>query len=426
MWRKRSIAYAPLIAFLPGFAISWPVTMLYFEVVSPGAGHHNAGSFTPYLAGGERYQLCLLVFVLGYGAVTWLQEYGRTSASDLMIVSDNRCEWRLVQFAMLSAAVGPLATVMESDGVLRLFFGGLRNYGSALVFLAGYRWAVLRRGQRLFVVVGLAVVAVVNTIGNARGYALYPLASALVGYFFARDVVPRTKAIVLGVVVLTFPLYLVMGNQTRLVLGSIGLDDPLARASVLSQALEGRIQFETGGYMEDAMARLFLTGGQAIINENWGKVSLLDFDFFGFSDEAWHSLLPAYAFGKAAEGKYVGSARLRDYGFNVDERTSYEVSMVGSLYGYGGLWMVFMGGLLAAAIHRSLLAMWVRRKSVGTAGLARIAGGVAVNMWGWNVDVVSHVRSHLWTLAYVTLATWAIVFLRYVIKRATLGPPEAR
>ncbi|MFN0063706.1 MAG: hypothetical protein ACKVPX_14465 [Myxococcaceae bacterium] len=396
----RRLELAPVVGFLPGLLSSWPLAGLYFLHFSPHATYVNRFGETPLLYQGEWVQLCLAVFVVPYFVFIWPLLRPRSEEANTVPESID-FEWWLLAVGLVSVNLGWLISVTPLGSALVLAGNALRNFFTGFCILAGLRWNRWSPFRKQVIAVALLACLAANTLANARGYAINPLLVAVLGYALARDVARRRQVILFGALLALLPLYLAVGNQTRLALHSVGFANIEERTAVMSRALRGDLQHgEGGGFVEDAMRRQYSAGGHSLIIQDWGRVSLSDFNVLQFVREGLRVLLPAFLFGQAESLTYTGTEILLDYGWLITTGNSVEVSMVGSLFHQGGLVMVGLGGVLLAVLHRALAALIQRKHQ-----LAALAGVVALlSLWGYNLDFIAYGRGLVWGMFYALLA----------------------
>jgi hypothetical protein len=417
IWRWRGMESAPILVFLPGVAISWPVTTLYFAAFLPQGGYYDAYRETRYLEACLELQVTVLVFVMGFAAgALWV---GRSPKAPDRFTrgASPAVEWGLILLALFSATLGWIYNVAGGGKAVSLVANGCRNYFTPLTFIAGYRWMNLSFRKRGLVLGFLLFSAAVNTLGNARSQALWPLILLAFGYLLAPDVSRRKKQLFLGLGLALLPLYLVLGNQTRKSMHRGGFDALGSRAEILGDALRtGDLAYEHEGPLSDLMGRMFSAGGHTLIRENWEHPERLEFDAVDFTAELIRSLAPGFLEGRQVEGQYTGSAILRNYGFLINEVTSVEVSLIGSLFTYFGLPSVLVGGLIFGLFLSLLCRVFGSSGWSATWRLAFLAGTCSMSAWGYNVDIITNIRGIVWALLYLLVVLVAIQGIH-----ATLG-----
>ena len=396
---------------LPGIVVSWPIALTYFAWVYPGASTSTTWGVHRILVDGYRLQLAVLVFLLAYAVGAWptLARMRRRERHPSLLEGPLQPgEWGLTLLALVAITVGWGVPLLGASEPVRFVSNALRNYYSSLFFVTGIRWFRYSPAQEAVVVAVLVASAVVNTVANARGLALMPVLLLLGGVVANPGLrLKRRLAIVLVVASLT-PAYTVLGNQTRLALGTLGTGDLTGRVGVMRDAVAGGMLSEQGGVLQDTFVRFFGTGGHAIIQAHWDDPSFERLDAEQFASELLQGFLPGFLFGTAERPVYTGSAMLRDYGFLITDQTSVEVSLIGSAFFTAGLPGVAIVGLLMALINCGLISIIGRgRPSLYKVVIA--AGMVLTNFLAFNVDIIQISRSFWWMAVYQGGAYFVLV-----------------
>lgn len=409
-WGRGTLRFAVLAAILPGIVVSWPLTSIYLALFFPEAMYLNQRGEFPLLRDGYRLQVAVTVFLVAYAVAVWPTakwrprggENERSLAGPLAPE-----EWPLTLAAIAAVTGGWLAPMLDAPDAVQFVANGARNYLGALFFATGLRWHAYSTQRKWIVLGALTVSAFVNTIANSRGFAVLPFLMLGGGALMARETTSRTRWIVTAMAVAALPVYAVVGNQTRLALGTIGLGNFEGRASVLASALQGDLRMEHGGYVHDTAVRMFGTGGHALIQTHWDEPWLERFDLERYVSELGAAVMPAFLFGRVEGAQYSGTSILRDYGFFITENTSVEVSLVGSLFLAAGLPGVACGALLIGLLNCAVVRMLNQgRYSVLKVVLA--AGLVFVNLNAFNLDLIQDVRAGWWMAFYQTIVVTAV------------------
>ena len=242
-----TISASPVLGFIPWLAVTWPVTMIYFAMVSPDATYVTMFGTVPFLLRADVVLTAVLVFLCGYCVGLSPVLLGHRKA-ELAPAEQGKFDagWWLAAIGSIAMMLACAISAVGIQGRILFVANGLRNYLTGLVFSAGYRWKSLSRGRRLFITVALVATGVVNTIANARGLAVLPFLFVLGGYLISPATTRRARVILVAGALSAIPVYIVVGNQTRIVLGSVGYEDFDQRANVLTDALSGNIAYEGG------------------------------------------------------------------------------------------------------------------------------------------------------------------------------------
>jgi hypothetical protein len=430
-WKRYGIAAAPVLAFLPGFAISWPLTTIYFAAFYPDAGYETLHKSVRCLELAAGIQCCLLLFLVGYWGGLSLppaqSPLARATPVKEPLDRESPLDWPLVFWGLIAVTAGWGVFLGGQSAAVALVGNGLRNYFTGLLVIAGLRWSAWGRLRRILVLAVLAASGLVNTLANARGLAAWPVLMLVFGYLLSPRASRRWKTGLVITVTLLFPLYIVFGNQTRKSNMRVGFNDLGVRAQVLQDALTtGDLQYDTTGPVSDLMGRLFSAGGHTLISENWDRTERLEFDGALFLQELVRAQVPGFLKDSGSDGHYLGNSILRDYGFVIDESTSVETSLIGALFVCFGLPSVLLGGLLLGAIHGSIAAWASSERRVGSAArLAVLAGISSVNAWGYNVDFIGNLRGIIWEALYVSAAYALVWCIGRVLQAGTAHAPGA-
>lgn len=402
--RRGALAWSPVIFFLPGIAVSWPLTTVYFAIFSPEAEAIDGGARV--LQHADRLQVSVFVFLCAYlaaGVVAQLihparkaRDEGerRPEASRLF----TRIDEVIIAAGAVAVTAGWVAAVPGVPVDVSFVLNATRNYFSPLMFVAGYHHRRVPRWLRLAVLGAMALSLAVHTLANSRGYALWPFVLFAAGYCVSplqrRGTIRRLA--LLGIV--AFPAYMIVGNQTRAVFGTVGLTDVSDRAAVLSEAMRGEVAAD-GPMLDPVMLRLFSSGGNALVAANWD--SRVGFDADEFASDLIAGVLPSFAGGRKS-GRYFGSSVLSSYGFTISDETSVDTSLVGSLVYAGGPFGLALGASLIGALHVVLARCVAARAPRGGVPLGLTAVFVSGTAWAYNTDLVMHVRGLLWSAVYVS------------------------
>ena len=412
-----ALSAAPVLGFLPWLAVTWPATVIYFAVASPDATYLTSLGPVPFLLRAEVLLFAVLLFLGGYGAGIAPVLLGHQRQTPALPRADEiDVEWWLIVVAAIAITMDCAVAVANIHGTVRFIANGLHSYLTGMVFLAGYRWRTLSRSQRLLVVLTLSSSGIVYTVANSRGTAVLPLAVVVFGYVVSPGTTRRARVILLTSVLVALPIYTVVGNQTRIKLGSIGFRDFDQRAEVLADALSGNIIYQDGGFLEDTMGRLYSVGGHALLVANWDRMKIQEFDLAQFGIEFAEAMLPTYLVGSKDfdSYRYVGHQVLRNYGFLITEETSVEVTLIGSLCAAGGPLLVALGGLVLGLFH--LLLIRVTDQFRLRAWTVPFAGCLfATGMFVHTIDIIQLVRTYLWAILYTGIVIQVCMFLAHKV-----------
>lgn len=416
-----AISASPILGFVPSLAVTWPVTVIYFSLVSPDSVYLTLLGPVAFLLRADVLILAVLVFTAGYGIGLAPILLGRRKPAPAPYSErPSDSEWWIAAVGTIANTLGCLANLVGVQGPVLFVANVLHNYLWGLVFPAGYRWRTLTRGRRLFMTVTLAATGILYTIANARGLAVLPIAFVIGGYLISPEATRRARVTVVTLTLLLTPIYAVIGNQTRIALQSIGFENFEQRASVLAESLSGDIVYEKGGFLEDTMGRLFSTGGHALVAIHWDRMTLQDFDVDLFARESVTAMVPAVFLKPEERERQTGNAMLRQFGFMITDETGVEVSLIGSLCAAGGPEFIALGGLFVGLLHLALIRIIARFRTrpwaLPFAG-SMFAAGLIVHTF----DLIQLVRTYFWACICVGIALQVCVLLEHLLKGALIS-----
>lgn len=406
------------VFFLTWFAMSWPFTSIYAAVFSPHMSYSTLHDVREFLTGNTRLQLVVLLFLAVYVPIVVMLITPRPGTSIAFYVTTRHAK----RFALLALAIvfvflgaNALSKVRPLPGPLQYIADGAYLYLRGLPFVVGATFPFLAFGVRVAAIAFLLMTGFFYTLGNVREFAVFPVAMLLGGLLFVSRMTNRWKFIVLVMLALAFPTYLVVGETTRAMLGTIGFKNLERRVETLGRWQE---MFSKGGGVTRAFGRLFNTGGHTLVTLMPENYPYLEFSAPRYVVETFQRWVPGRIF---YQPYYSSTGLLRSYDFNITDKTSVELSFLGSLWMIGGPVPVVIGTAVMAMIHVVLarLLMLILRFSPSYAILMTAMLSPEI-LWAVNSDIITNIRNIVWRLAAAT-AMYFIVF-RPVIGRDS--PPQ--
>ena len=409
--RKGTLAAMIPVLFVPYLLLAWPVATIYFAIFHPASAYyHVKGGDVSYFEAGVRVQLCVTLFITAYFSVMFIalrnkgfQDEGPLSNPRLLA---------LVSLGMVSSIIffHTFTRVVRLGGVLMYLVNVLYIHCYGLIFIVG---ALIKRLPVILIILGVAALGAAvffYTIGNARGFALFPVALFFVGLLFFSDISRKTKIILVICVILFFPTYVVIANTTRVLLGTVGFEEGVAyRFKTLKQWREAKSERSAASF---TFGRLFFTGGHSIISRTPSEHPYRYFLPQLFVREAFESLIPGVLYFRPY---YRGTLILLDYGFTiVPGVTSVEVSMIGNLWLMGGYFPVFFGGITLGLLH--WLLVWILRRSWAISKMkAFIYFSIFSHalFWAPNNDLIGHLHTVVYRIV--------LAFVLYHVMRLVIG-----
>ena len=405
---KGSLAAMIPVLFLGYLAMAWPVSVLYFSIFAPeNAYYSNFGITTSMFEGGVKIQLSVLIFLVGYALTVSPALRKEVKTYDLSA-------YKLKPFAILITVLGlliiifnGLVKVVAVGDFLTYVANGMYNYFWGLMFITGVFFHKFKVYFRCLVVIVLIGMLLFYTVGNARGLALFTSAMFVFGLLFFSGFSKKVKLILFISLLFLFPMYVVIGNTTRVLTGEIGFEDFTYRLGLLK---EWQSVAEQQSSLQQTFGRLFYTGGHAVILRTPSEVDFRSFEIARFLGDMVKSLFPM---GLFMDTHYRGTTVLLDYGFNIiPGENSVEVSLMGGLWLLGGWPAMFLGGIMIGLLHRWL--MWlVKPRSTSPSpikGYLYFSVFAPVLVWGTNWGAIDYWRATVYSVVFAFILYRIIIF----------------
>ena len=395
--KKGRVEAAVPILFLPLLLAAWPAASLYFTMFYPEMSYGLIDRPVRMLAGNDKIQLAVLLFLSGYLPVVFLSLWGAKGRPEGLCRNPGRIADVVAVIAVSILALNAVSKVVYLPPLALYVVDGLLIYSQGLLFLPGALITSVSRKVKLLLAISLPAIVFFYTLGNARGMALLPSAMFLFGVLFFSSLRQSVKFTVLAAVLFVFPLYVVIGNTTRMLTTSIGFKDLEKRWEALQRWDEVTQKTPAAA----TFGRLFFTGGHSLITRTPEERPFLEFNAGSYMMEWIEAILPGRYY---YEPRYRGNRILSRYGFMITEQTSVEVSMLGNLWLLGGFIPVFFGGIAAGLLHWFLMGTLrlVRRKNGAMALL--FLGVVGSKLLGAaGQDIISLWRTIIWHLIFAAI-----------------------
>lgn len=419
--RQRTLQGLIPVLFLAWFAMGWPLPTIYFATMFPTEAYHPFADEREILFGAAWVQTVGLVFLVIY--LTTVRLFLGHHRPWTHSVANERTE-RLVGsvvlwIVMAAITLHAFSQVVPLPGTLMYVASGSYNYLHGLMLMVGVLFLRLNVETRLRALLFMALAAAFYLIGNARGLAVLPATLFVVGLIFLSDISQRYKTWAIIAACAGLPLALVIGNTTRVLLGSIGFQDIGTRLSALGEWQE---VLSRTPVLVSTFHRLFFVGGHSIIAYTPEYFPYLNFSWTDYGWELVTRLLPGKLFYAPF---YSDNERLQAYGFLISDESSFPMSLLGSLYLLGGLVPVALGAV-AFGIFHSLLGRLIGLASRRTSYLGLFVFSMVAStlIWSQNVDLITNVRVTAWRVLSAFVLYLAI--LRPLVARAAARRPGTR
>jgi hypothetical protein len=403
--KGRIDSLVPVI-FLPLLIIGWPLGSIYFAMFFPEVSYGLGFRAVSYLSGNERIQFAVLLFLLGYLPLTLLSLRRSTASEGGKILNPSKVAAACALFGMSIFTMNAISKIVPLPGFVVYVIDGLLKYTYGILFVPGALITYMSKKMKIILAIFLPCFVFFYTLGNARLMATMPTMLFIFGVLFASKISPRTKLIILVSLVLLVPMYVVVGNATRVLTGSIGFENLGYRLEALKDWRQAAQQTTP---LRSFFGRLFFTAGHTIVTETPEYYPYRSFGFIAYFKEFFLMLLPGRIYYNPY---YTGSYVLRDYGFMITEQTSVEVSLLGNFWLIGGPWFVFMGGVFAGGLQY-LLVKLIRRAWRRSQFKAMLYVGLISNLLfgASGQDIMSNWRNIVWQLIYAYIFYLFISFI---------------
>jgi hypothetical protein len=374
--------------------------VLYFAIFQPDATYSTLLETLSFLSGGAKFQLTILVFMLSYLIpLVYLLKPERLVVQSPQFCTRYIAHWTIIVYG-LAMTLSVLVQFFTVPGIIKWFGDGLLLYCNGFMFVAGSLYKLLSKKFKIIMFSIMAAIFVLFTLANSRGKAIAPIMFLVLGYTLFCDAKLKSKIMLVGIFAAALPVYIIIGNTTRELLGTVGFEELTTRIAAMR---EWRYAAEKArNPMTQMFGRFFFSGGNVIVMSTPSQHPYLDFSLGRFTLETLESLLPG---ALIYHPYYRGTVILTEYGLNVTEKTSIEVSIIGNLWLLGGYVPVIIGGFAVALLH-SFVAWRIRRTWVRDPDKAMFYFIVFVQAFlnNFQLDFISNFRHMMWRLAFAFVA----------------------
>lgn len=399
------------VLYMIWLGMGWVLGVLYFAMFVPEMHYKTMNDRRFNLDGMVHLQLVVMTFLGVYYGVYGLLSSKRMKFSQYAV--DVR---RANMLAMATLAIvvpgllwNAINKIVGLTGLMEYIANGAQLYLAALPLVMGAVFKQLSFPLKVITLTFLAIVAGFNVIGNARGEALLPLAMFTLGFLFISGVSQKQKFLATVAGVFAFLAIIVVGDTTRVVLRDIGFGDLSTRVEALGRWQEVAAKTPI---LSKVFGRLYFTGGHTLVTMLPERYPYLEFDAGEYVKELVSRQLPGRFVPIPAY--YSTPYLLRSYDFNITDKTSVELSFLGSLWMLGGWIPLILGSAGMALVHVAIshmLAGMARRSAYQAIFFfAMIAAAI---VWGHNLDPISQTRWLVWRLAIA--AMFFYLFIRPVL-----------
>jgi len=338
----------PLIA-LAYMALSHFIAPLFFAVFSPDRGYHTlAASYVPYTKHLLRCQLASTTLLVPYMAIVGLAiaSTRRKPTAPAPINRPTMLAMFCIWFTFTGLGLKIVSIVFSASGTLKYITDVVHQYTQGLLLAVGAIVTALPKKLVLLLMMCLGVIAIFLMIGNARGYALFPILLMGVGYFVFNRSRTWRKIRLLLMISLLLPIILVIGNVTRSTLGGGGFENIGQRWDILTG--KGIDWLMESDFVGQTFGRFHANGMHGVVSQSPERVPFHEFSPIAYAGEMLRFAIPG---SESVKARYATHFQLRRYGFRVTEKTSTGVTQVGHFWMQGGFFAVFCGGIAIGLLH---------------------------------------------------------------------------
>jgi hypothetical protein len=386
---------------------AWPISMLYFAFFFTNEAFYGEETPVWFFSSGLKVQGALFVFLLSYLGTVLFALRNEEKSSGGLLTSPRSLAIATMSAAMSIVSLHATVRILSVPHFLKYVAEGLFNYFWGLLFVIGSFIKVIPVIIRIVLIIFLGMTILFYTVGNARGQALYPITIFVFGILFFSDCSKKTKLIIFLCMLISFPMYVMISNTTRILTQSVGWEDFFYRLNVLK---EWRTAAAGQSATATTLHRLFFSGGHAIITRTPSDVPYRAFRL-AFISEMAKSLLPAALYYNLY---WRGTAVLNNYGFHITESSSTEVSIIGGFWLLGGWPAVAIGGFAVGLLHWWLISI-LRRNWRKSKMKAFVYFGMYTPhlLWASNYQPIDYWR--------ITIYNMTFAFIFYQMLRLVIG-----
>ncbi len=400
------------------FFVAWPLATVYFAVFYPEARYVTyEGTITTYMLDGAlRVQTAVFLLLLGYLPIVWQAVREKVLASSTPARRPKLVANVVAVFSMIILGIHSISKVIMIPDSAVYVTEGLMKYYNGVLFVVGALITNLSKKMVIALAIFLAVLVFFYTLGNARGLAIIPVFTFLMGILFLSRTSAKTKFIILVCIAILFPLYAVIGNVTRILTGTAEFKDLAYRWGLLKEWRTATADTPPVYY---TFHRLFHNAGHNVVINTPGNSPFLAFAPLGFLKEAFMRLIPGRLWFSP---HYSGYWILPYYGFRIEEKSTIEISLVGNLWLLGGYLFVFAGGIVLGILH--WITMWIFRRA---SRKSEVKALLYVSVFGPlliatdAVGLIDCWRNLVWCLIFAFVLWWAVALLTGEWRRGKAG-----
>jgi len=224
-----------------------------------------------------------------------------------------------------------LSIIISMPASIQYISYGFNKYISFAPFFLGFYYDKIPKKRLLLFLLLYIPSLILLSLVNARGYAIFPLISFILGYLLYSKTAFKYKKRIIIFSVFILPLYFVISNIGRLgeeYIGAGQLNNEV-RLNNIALLFSGDLDISFGEAIQYSLTdRIFPMGGYTILHKTPLEVPFRDFNL-------WEYL----GVGVTEADKY----KLIDYGFHITDSHSIGITLFGDLWMYDGWFSVIVG-----------------------------------------------------------------------------------
>jgi hypothetical protein len=391
----------------------------------PNASYSTSGGHISFFAGGVKYQLAMLGFFVVYfsSMARLLRKEDEVEQYPAMV--SKRVAYLSTAIVVFSVSVEIIIGLIRMTIGMPLFVflwaGRLYARFQTSLFVAGVAIVKMSKVVKIWLVIFLAAMVFFFTLRNARGMALMPIAALVCGFLLFSESKTRTKFALMITVVIGIPLYVMIGNTARILLGTaVGREASFEQQ--LAALKDWRIAAEQSEVGVSFFGRMFYTAGNVIVAYTPSQYPyrypspvkyVKELAIYMLPDQLIRRLMGitdrTTKLSVLLETDYTGTWLLRDWGMDVTPTSAVGVSTIGHFWRLGGFLPVLFGGFAVALVH-ALVARITRRFWMKNPDKAvfYFAGLLYCFIWSMSWDFIHLLRNVLWNSIYALVA-WMVI-----------------
>jgi hypothetical protein len=253
---------------IPVLALLWLVMgsclgIIYFAIFFPDGSYPTPGGSVSFFAGGVKYQLAIMLYLIAYlvSMVRLLRKESTIEQHPRMI--SKRIGKMSIYIIVFAISLQIILLLLPVPLVWSLWAGRLFVRYKTLLFVAGVVFVALSIVTKTWLVGFLLVMVGFFTVRNNRAMAVVPCLAFFGGLFFFSELKTRTKLNLALIVAIGLPLFLIISNTTRIILGPAHIDASMGQKLSAFKNWKSVLQQTDAG--KSFFGRMYFTSGNVIV-----------------------------------------------------------------------------------------------------------------------------------------------------------------